>query len=114
MRYFTNQDTDIHPRADQWSNGVNQADELNRLMKVRRAALDRIGEHTIRNGAPMATIEEPLVPIYMYHRYAVEGGGVDGRRTGFRLRDARRRPHADQVGVGRRISGRRSRRWRRR
>src|SRR5207244_3774322 len=55
-----------------WANGVNQADELNRLMKVRRAALDRLGEHTIRNGAPMATIEEPLVPIFMYHRYSVQ------------------------------------------
>ena len=41
-------------------------------MKIRRSALNRIGEHTIRNGTPMATIEEPLVPIYMYHRYAVE------------------------------------------
>lgn len=82
LRYFTNQDTDIHPRVEQWSNGVNQADELNRLMKVRRAALNRLGEHTIRNGAPMATIEEPLVPIFMYHRYAVESsasmiGGQD-------------------------------------
>ncbi|MGH9887456.1 MAG: zinc-dependent metalloprotease, partial [bacterium] len=73
VRYFTNQDTDIHPRTEQWSNGANQADELNRLMRLRRAALDRIGEQTIRFGAPMATIEEPLVPIYMYHRYAVEG-----------------------------------------
>lgn len=72
LRYLTNQDIDTHPRADQWSNGANQADELNRLMKVRRSALDRLGEHTIRNGAPMATIEEPLVPIYMYHRYSVE------------------------------------------
>ena len=69
---MTNQDTDTHPRVDQWSNGVNQADELNRIMKIRRAALDRLGEHTIRNGAPMATIEEPLVPIFMYHRYSVE------------------------------------------
>jgi hypothetical protein len=82
LRYLTNQDTDIHPKSDQWSNGDNQADELNRLMKVRRAALDRIGEQTIRLGAPMTTIEEPLVPIYMYHRYAVEGaasmiGGQD-------------------------------------
>ena len=51
---------------------MNQADELNRLMKVRRSALNRLGEHTIRNGAPMATIEEPLVPIFMYHRFAVE------------------------------------------
>jgi hypothetical protein len=72
LRYMTNQDTDAHPKVDQWSNGVNQADELNRLMKIRRAALNKLGEHTIRNGAPMATIEEPFVPIYMYHRYSVE------------------------------------------
>jgi hypothetical protein len=72
LRYMTNQDTDAHPRVDQWSNGVNQADELNRIMKIRRSALDRLGEHTIRTGAPMATIEEPLVPIFMYHRYSVE------------------------------------------
>ena len=73
LRYYTNQDTDIHPRVEQWSNGTNQADELNRMMKIRRAALNRIGEQTIRTGAPLATIEEPLVPIYMHHRYAVEG-----------------------------------------
>jgi hypothetical protein len=72
LRYMTNQDTDLNPKVDQWSNGVNQADELNRLMKVRRAALNRLGERTIRSGAPMATIEEPLVPIFMYHRYTVE------------------------------------------
>jgi Met-zincin/Domain of unknown function (DUF5117) len=72
VRYMTNQDTDSNPKVDQWSNGVDQADELYRLMKVRRAALDKIGEHTIRAGAPLATIEEPLVPIFMYHRYAVE------------------------------------------
>ena len=40
LRYFTNQDTDVHPRSDQWSNGTDQADELNRLMRVRRAALE--------------------------------------------------------------------------
>ena len=50
LRYFTNQDTDIHPRVEQWSNGVNQGDELTRLMKVRRAALNRLGQHTIRSG----------------------------------------------------------------
>jgi len=72
LRYMTNQDTNAHPRVDQWSNGVNQADELNRIMKIRRSALNRLGEHTIRNGAPMATIEEPLVPVFMYHRYSVE------------------------------------------
>ena len=82
LRYMTNQDADAHPRVDQWSNGVNQADELTRIMKIRRAALDKLGEHSIRDGAPMATIEEPLVPIFMYHRYSVEStahmvGGID-------------------------------------
>ena len=70
--YMTNQDTDANPKVDQWSNGVNQADELNRIMKIRRAALNKLGEHTIKTGAPMSTIEEPFVPIYMYHRYSVE------------------------------------------
>ena len=82
LRYLTNQDTDIHPRSDQWSNGTTQADELMRIMRLRRAALDRLGERTIRSNQPMATIEEPLVPIYMHHRYAVEStasaiGGQD-------------------------------------
>jgi len=73
LKYFTNQDTDIHPRVEQWSNGVNQEAELSRLMRVRRIALNNLGENTIRPGVPTVMIEEPLVPIYMYHRYAVEG-----------------------------------------
>jgi hypothetical protein len=82
LLYFTNPDLGAQPRVDQWSNGVNQADELNRIMKVRQAALNRLGEHSIRKGAPMATIEEPLVPIFMYHRYSMEStaaslGGLD-------------------------------------
>ncbi len=72
LRFMTNQDLGVHPKVDQWSNGVNQAEELNRIMKIRRAALNRMGERSIRNGAPMATIEEALVPIFMYHRYSVE------------------------------------------
>ncbi len=82
LRFMTNQDTGIHPKVDQWSNGVNQADELERIMQIRRAALNRLGRRTIRNGAPLATIEEALAPIFMYHRYSVESAassiaGVD-------------------------------------
>ena len=71
LRYMTNQDTGIHPRVDQWSNGVNQADELERIMRIRRAALNHMGENTIPAGVPMAMIEEALVPVFMYHRYSV-------------------------------------------
>ena len=71
---MTNQDTDATPRSDQWNNGLglDMASELNRIMKVRRAALDRFDETVIKKDAPMATMEEALVPLYMYHRYAAE------------------------------------------
>ncbi|MCC7415586.1 MAG: zinc-dependent metalloprotease [Acidobacteria bacterium] len=80
VKYMTA--TGLHPRVDAWSNGVDQADELNRIMKIRRAALDRIGGNTIRSGQPTALIEEPLVTTYMYHRYSAESaanaiGGQD-------------------------------------
>jgi hypothetical protein len=94
LRYMTNQDTDSNPKVDQWSNGVDQADELYRLMKIRRSALNRLGEHTIRAGAPMATIEEPLVPIFMYHRYAVESAAsmVAGQDYTYAMRADKRVP----------------------
>jgi hypothetical protein len=94
LRYMTNQDLGIRPGVDQWSNGLNQADELDRIMKIRRAALDRLGEHTIRNGAPMATIEEPLVPIFMYHRYSVESAAssIGGQEYIYGMRGDGRTP----------------------
>ncbi|MXX67572.1 MAG: DUF5117 domain-containing protein [Gemmatimonadales bacterium] len=69
---FTNQDINIHARADQWSNGVDAAAELERMMDVRRHSLDRFGEGAIRAGRPIVTVEEALVPLYMHHRYQVD------------------------------------------
>ncbi|WP_420449089.1 zinc-dependent metalloprotease [Candidatus Palauibacter sp.] len=70
--YFTNQDISIHARADQWSNGVDAAAELERMLDVRRHSLDRFGENAIRAGRPIVTVEEALVPLYMHHRYQVD------------------------------------------
>ena len=94
LRYFTNQDIDIHPKADQWTNGADQTLELTRLMKVRRVALDRIGVNTIRKGMPTVMIEEPLVPIYMYHRYAVEStaSAIGGQDFVYAMRGDNRTP----------------------
>jgi len=82
LRYMTNQDTDSNPKVDQWANGTDPAAELQRIMNIRRAALDHFDETVIRKDQPMATIEEAPVPIYMYHRYSVEAaasavGGLD-------------------------------------
>ncbi len=79
---MSNQDMEVSPKTDWWNNGRDVVAELNRLMKVRRSALDRMGENTIKKDAPMATIEEALVPIYLYHRWAVQAaasvlGGQD-------------------------------------
>ena len=80
--YMSNQDADASPRVDQWNNGTDIAAELTRIMQVRRAALNRFDETVIKKDAPMATMEEALVPLYLYHRYAVESaasaiGGQD-------------------------------------
>jgi len=61
-----------HPLAHLWDNGTNAADELNRLMAVRKHILDSFSEKAIRQGAPMATLEEVLVPVYLMQRYQVE------------------------------------------
>ena len=61
-----------HPLAHLWDNGANAADELNRLMVIRKHLLDNFSEKAIRQDAPMATLEEVLVPVYLMQRYQVE------------------------------------------
>lgn len=61
-----------HPLAHLWDNGANAADELNRLMVIRKRILDNFSEKAIRQDAPMATLEEVLVPVYLMQRYQVE------------------------------------------
>jgi len=61
-----------HPRAHLWDNGSSAADELARVLRVRKIALDNFSENNIAKGQPMATLEESLAPIYFYHRYQVE------------------------------------------
>jgi len=86
LRYLTDQDArppgSSSSVAHLWDSGANPVDELNRLMQVRAAALSRFGEKNIREGAPLATLEDVLVPIYLLHRYQVEAasklvGGMD-------------------------------------
>ncbi|OEK04150.1 zinc-dependent metalloprotease [Roseivirga misakiensis] len=62
-----------HPEAHLWDNGKSPVSELNRLMEVRAKVLDNFSEKNIPMGAPMAKLEEVLVPMYMIHRYQLEG-----------------------------------------
>ncbi|MFQ5571856.1 MAG: zinc-dependent metalloprotease [Rhodothermales bacterium] len=71
-----------HPLANLWDNGDNMIEALDREMQVRREALARFGLTNIREGRPLATMEEALVPLYLRHRYQVDAtvkliGGVE-------------------------------------
>lgn len=72
----------LHPAAHLWDNGADAIAELRHVMKVRANALSRFGINSIRKGDVMATLEDVLVPVYLFHRYQVEAasklvGGMD-------------------------------------
>lgn len=73
-----------HPYAHLWDNGKDPVEELDRVLEVRALALKNFGERNIKPGAPMATLEEVLVPLYFFHRYQTEAaakvlGGLNYR-----------------------------------
>lgn len=71
-----------HPHAHLWDNGTNAVKELRHVMEVREIALNNLSEKKIPFGQPVATLEEVLVPMYLFHRYQIEAaaklvGGLD-------------------------------------
>ncbi|MCE7041631.1 zinc-dependent metalloprotease [Dyadobacter sp. CY312] len=61
-----------HPTSHQWDDGSNPIDQMTNIMAVRKKILDNFSEKAIRDGEPMATLEEVLVPMYLLHRYQIE------------------------------------------
>ncbi|MFD2932639.1 zinc-dependent metalloprotease [Spirosoma flavum] len=86
LTFLTDQDArpegSAHPGTHLWDNGTNAVDELKRVSDVRRIALSNFTAAKIPAGMPMATLEEVLVPMYMFHRYQVEAAAkVVGGQT---------------------------------
>ncbi len=88
LRFITDADArplgGAHPYAHLWDNGADAPTELIRILKVRKAALDRFGADAIRDGEPMAQLENVLVPLYLLHRFQTEAaakliGGLNYR-----------------------------------
>ncbi len=72
----------MHPNAHLWDNQPDAVDGLIQTFAVRNKAMQQFGIQTIKNGSPLAQLEDALVPIYNYHRYQYEAvtkliGGVD-------------------------------------
>ncbi|MGC4051602.1 MAG: zinc-dependent metalloprotease [Paludibaculum sp.] len=92
LTFLTDQDArpagGAHPETHLWDSGANAVDELKRFLGVRSAALARFGENNVRSGAPLALLEDVLVPLYLSHRYQMEAAvkSVAGLRYSYALR----------------------------
>jgi hypothetical protein len=64
-----------HPDGNLWDNGADAIAELQHLMRLRAQALAGMSEANIREGRPLATLEEVLVPIYLLHRFQIQAVG---------------------------------------
>jgi len=77
-----------HPKAHLWDNGEDAVDQLHHIMDVREIALQNFSESNIPKGTPMAELENALVPIYLYHRYQIDGTVklIGGQNYSYNLR----------------------------
>jgi len=56
-----------------WDNGADPVTELSRILNIRKTAMNRLGMQSIMDKTPLSTLEEIFVPVYLAHRYQVEG-----------------------------------------
>ncbi|NKB32714.1 MAG: hypothetical protein GKR91_06415 [Pseudomonadales bacterium] len=71
-----------HQYASVWDNGENLVDHLKHEIQVRQIGLERFGESVIRDGEPLSSLENVLLPLYMHHRFQLNSaaqsiGGAD-------------------------------------
>jgi hypothetical protein len=68
--------------------------EMRRMMDYRKKALASFDEQNIATGAPMATLENVLVPLYLSHRFQVEAASkvIGGYTYDYGVRGANPKP----------------------
>jgi hypothetical protein len=83
-----------HPQTHLWDNGRDASVELARVLKVRAAAISRFGENNLREGQPLALLEDVFVPLYFSHRYQTEAAVkvIGGLRYSYALRGDGQKP----------------------
>jgi hypothetical protein len=61
-----------HAYAHLWDNGESASKELNRILELRKNAIDHFSEDNIKTGQAYSVLEDVFVPLYFYHRYQTE------------------------------------------
>ena len=77
-----------NPLGNLWDNGADAIAELENLLKVRSYAINNFSENNIREGRPLATLEEVLVPVYLLHRFQIQAVGklIGGQYFNYTMR----------------------------
>ena len=59
------------PRTSLWDDAATPLEFFRRQVAVRRVAIARFGERNIRPGEPITLLQERFVPVYFFHRFAI-------------------------------------------
>ena len=61
------------PRTNLWDDAATAGEFLTRQMDARRIALQRFGLRNIRDGEPLAILQDRFPLLYFFHRFAING-----------------------------------------
>ena len=61
-----------HGNAHLWDNSGNATAELERVLEVRKQAIENFSAENIRSGEAFSVLEDVFVPLYFFHRYQTE------------------------------------------
>jgi uncharacterized protein DUF4953 len=71
--WITDEDTaDAHPLAQKWDRGTDPVVQLERVLALRRSALNRFSRSVIPSGQPLSALRDALVPLYLLHQFEVK------------------------------------------
>ncbi len=75
-RFITDSDArpqgGAHAKAHLWDNGATAAQELEKVLQLRKKAMETFSLDNIRTGDPYSVLEDVFVPLYFFHRYQTE------------------------------------------
>ncbi|WP_284054936.1 zinc-dependent metalloprotease [Stakelama marina] len=71
-----------------WDDGADPTAELNRMMRVRAAAIEGFGLNALKPGEPVADLRRRFVPIWLLHRYEVVAAAkaIGGAEFGYAVK----------------------------
>ena len=86
LRFITDYDArsvdGSHAYAHLWDNGDTAYSGLDKVIEIRKKAIQNFSENNAKKGTPNSVLEDIFVPLYFFHRYQTEAtakiiGGMD-------------------------------------